>query len=76
MHAAAIGNTSSLSENLWLAFEPGTDFEPVPPLGPHDWLAVRSWVKNFSWAQPPSPSLAPQLPVCSGWRQFEPEVIR
>jgi len=39
-HRAAIGNTGSLSENLRLAFEPGTDFEPVPPPGPHDWLAV------------------------------------
>jgi hypothetical protein len=37
---AAIGGTGSLSVNLRHAFEPVTDFEPVPQPGPHDWLAV------------------------------------
>jgi archaemetzincin len=37
---AAIGDTGSLSVNLRHAFEPVTDFEPVPQPGPHDWLAV------------------------------------
>jgi len=32
----------SLSENLRDAFEPSTDFEPVPAPGPHDRLAVHS----------------------------------
>ncbi len=37
---AAIGDIGSLSENLRHAFEPGTDFQPVPAPGPYDWLAV------------------------------------
>jgi len=36
----AIGDRSSLSGDLRQAFEPGTDFEPIPAPGPRDWLAV------------------------------------
>jgi archaemetzincin len=36
----AIGTTARLSPALQRAFDPTTDFEPVPAPGPNDWLAV------------------------------------
>ncbi|MDW7980550.1 MAG: archaemetzincin [Verrucomicrobiales bacterium] len=36
----AIGDLSSLPENLRRAFVPGDEFEPIPKPGPHDWLSV------------------------------------
>ncbi|MFH1242067.1 MAG: archaemetzincin [Pseudomonadota bacterium] len=35
----AIGPTKGLSETLRQAFDPGTDFDPIPVPGPTDWLA-------------------------------------
>jgi archaemetzincin len=36
---AAIGPLENLPAPLRRAFEPDNDFEPLPPPGPHDWLA-------------------------------------
>lgn len=36
----AIGSTDGLSETLRLAFDPDSDFAPIPAPGPGDWLAV------------------------------------
>ena len=36
----AIGSVEELSETLRLAFEPSTDFEPIPTPNPNDWLAM------------------------------------
>lgn len=36
---AAIGDTAHLAPTLQRAFDPAGDFEPLPPPGPHDWLA-------------------------------------
>lgn len=37
--SAAIGDLTSLPPELQRAFEPGSDFAPMPPPGPRDWLA-------------------------------------
>src|SRR2546425_9144876 len=36
----AIGPLDGLPEDLRQAFLPNGDFEPIPPPGPNDWLAV------------------------------------
>ncbi len=36
----AIGPMAGLPETLRLALDPGTDFEPIPPPKPGDWLAA------------------------------------
>ena len=36
----AIGSMAGLPETLRLALDPGTDFEPIPPPKPGDWLAA------------------------------------
>lgn len=36
----AIGPVEELSETLRLAFDPSTDFEPIPIPNPNDWLAM------------------------------------
>jgi len=36
----AIGSVEGLSETLRRAFDPSTDFEPIPTPNPNDWLAV------------------------------------
>lgn len=38
--AAAIGPLDESSGPLRRALEPGDDFSPLPPPGPHDWLAI------------------------------------
>ena len=38
--AKAIGPMAGLPETLRLALDPGTDFEPIPPPKPGDWLAA------------------------------------
>jgi len=36
----AIGSVEELSETLRLAFDPSTNFEPIPIPNPNDWLAI------------------------------------
>jgi len=55
----AIGPMAGLPETLRLALEPGTDFEPIPPPKPGDWLAAhpesRQTFEEFLRSRPNRP---------------------